>query len=74
MRTRFRKTIPQRVATASDEEQLYQEHVDDQQRCLARLTISESTVDLMVSEFLASHGSVTVCPTAYAILSPQYRV
>jgi hypothetical protein len=74
MRTRFRKTVTRRDVASSEEEQLHQGNVDDRQRCRARMAIPESEMNRMIADFLAAHGSATVCPPAYAVLSRQYRV
>jgi hypothetical protein len=66
--------VPKLDASRSDEEQLHHGNLNDRQRCRARLATTESAMNQLVADFLASHGGAAVCPTAYAVLSRQYRV
>jgi hypothetical protein len=55
-------------------EALHLRHFAHRQRCEARLKLSPADIEKMVAGFLSSHGSVTACPTAYALPSRQYRL
>ena len=55
-------------------EALHLRHFVHRQRCEARLKLSPADIENMVAGFLASHGSATACPTAYALPSRQYRL
>ena len=56
------------------EEELHRRHIEHRQRCGLRLGMSEAAVGKMVESFINSHGGVTQCPTAYAVMSRQKDV
>ncbi len=53
----------------SPEHELYLQHLAQRQRGQMRLKLTAADIDKMVAQFVASHGSVTVCPPAYACTS-----
>jgi hypothetical protein len=61
---------PDRVSA----EALHLQHFVQRQRCEARLKLSPADIEKMIAGFVDSHGSVTTCPTAYALPSRQYRL
>jgi hypothetical protein len=60
--------------TRLSDEALQAQHVMLRDRCEARLRLSSAEIEKMVKDFLTSHGSATMCPTAYAMPSQQYRL
>ena len=74
MHTTFDDGDTSRDQTRLSEEALQAQHLKQRYRCEARLGLSAAEIEKMVAEFLASHGSVTKCPTAYAMPSRQYRL
>jgi hypothetical protein len=62
------------VLVARATEKLYREQIVHRDRCRARLRISAQDVARMVTEFAASRGGITMCPSAYVVHSDQYRV
>lgn len=61
-------------ANPPPDHELYMDHLSQRQRGQMRLKLSAADVDKMVAQFVASHGSVTVCPPAYACKSRQYNL
>lgn len=53
---------------------LHSQHVAQRNRCGARLKLTDAAIEEMVRGFLATHGSATKCPAAYAIPSGQYHL
>ena len=49
-------------------------HVIQRDHCGARLGLTAATIEQMVNTFVATHGGVTICPTAYAATSRQYNL
>jgi 4-aminobutyrate aminotransferase-like enzyme len=62
------------VLAARAADKLYRQQIGHRDRCRARLRISADDVARMVTEFAASRGGITVCPSAYLAQSSQYRV
>jgi hypothetical protein len=50
------------------------QHVALRSRCEARLGLTNKAIEQMVGDYLASHGSATICPVAYATASRQYHL
>jgi len=74
MRKKLDGTAVVEARSPRTEEDLLLLHIVQKDRCLARLGLNADTVAKMVDDFVASHGSVTLCPAAYALASPQYRL
>jgi hypothetical protein len=70
----FRRVAPSTDADVLPEHELYMQHLAQRQRGQTRLKLSAADIDKMVAQFVASHGSVTVCPPAYACTSRQYHL
>jgi hypothetical protein len=60
--------------TPAAEEALHQQHAEDRRRSSMRLHISAEDMERMMTQFVASHGGVTMCPPTYAVPSPHYHV
>ncbi len=50
------------------------QHMALRNRCEARLGLTNAAIEKMVNAYLASHGSATICPAAYATVSRQYHL
>ena len=50
------------------------QHMVLRNRCEARLGLTNAAIEKLVSDYLASHGSATLCPVAYATTSRQYHL
>jgi hypothetical protein len=74
MNTTFDDANTSRDPSRLSDESLQAQHVRQRCRCEARLGLSSAEIEKMVADFVASHGSVTRCPTAYAMPSRQYRL
>jgi hypothetical protein len=55
------------------EQALHQQHAEDRRQSNMRLHISAEDMERMVTQFVASHGGVTMCPPTYAAPSPHYH-
>jgi hypothetical protein len=53
---------------------LLAQHLAQRGRCGARLKLTDAAIDTMVRRFLATHGTATQCPAAYALPSRQYHL
>ena len=74
MHTTFDDASTSRDPTRMSEESLQAQHVKQRYRCESRLGLSSAEIEKLVADFLASHGTATMCPTAYAMASRQYRL
>jgi hypothetical protein len=73
MRKGTRRLTPPIGVDAAPEHELYMQNLAQRQRGQMRLRLSAAEIDNMVAEFVASRGSVTVCPPAYVCTSRQYH-
>jgi hypothetical protein len=60
--------------TPAAEEALHQQHAEYRRRSSMRLHISTEDMERMMTQFVASHGDITLCPPTYAAPSPHYHV
>lgn len=62
------------IQTAHAADKFAQRQRDRHHRRRAPLEISAEDLDRMVKDFVVTHGSVVMCPPAYAVQSDQYRI
>jgi hypothetical protein len=74
MRTSIEDITASLDPTRLADQALQVQHFMQRDRCVARLGLRPGEIEKMVSDFMASHGSATKCPTAYAMPSRQYRL
>ncbi|HEX4173865.1 MAG TPA: hypothetical protein VHY82_15460 [Acetobacteraceae bacterium] len=73
MRKGIRRVSPSVGIDVAPEHELYAQNLAQRQRGQMRLKLSAAEIDEMVTQFVASRGSVTVCPPAYVCTSRQYH-